>query len=43
MTDNQRKIKTELILGDCLKEMPKLPDKSIDMILCDLPWSVNFV
>lgn len=38
MTDNQRKIKTELILGDCLKEMSKLPDKSIDMILCDLPY-----
>ena len=25
--------------GDCLEEMKKIPDKSIDMILCDLPYS----
>ena len=24
--------------GDCLKVMPDIPDKSIDMILCDLPY-----
>lgn len=24
--------------GDCLEIMPTLPDKSIDMILCDLPY-----
>lgn len=28
----------ELILGNCLKVMPKFADKSIDMILCDLPY-----
>ena len=22
---------------DCLLGMPKIPDKSVDMILCDLP------
>jgi len=27
----------KFIHGDCLEEMPKLADKSIDMILCDLP------
>jgi hypothetical protein len=27
----------DLRLGDCLVEMPKITDKSIDMILCDLP------
>ena len=27
----------KVIQGDCLEEMPKIPDKSIDMILCDLP------
>lgn len=27
-----------LILGDCLEEMQNIPDKSIDMILCDLPY-----
>jgi DNA modification methylase len=26
----------QVIEGDCLVEMPKIPDKSIDMILCDL-------
>lgn len=28
----------ELIQGDCLKAMDKIADKSIDMILCDLPY-----
>lgn len=27
--------------GDCLEIMPKLPDKSIDMILCDLPYGTT--
>lgn len=30
-------MKKEVIHGDCLIEMQKIPDKSIDMILCDLP------
>ena len=29
-----------LINGDCLVEMQKIPNKSIDMILCDLPYGV---
>ena len=29
-----------IICGDCLEEMKKLPDKSIDMILCDLPYPI---
>lgn len=29
-----------LINGDCLIEMAKIPDKSVDMILCDLPYEV---
>lgn len=29
----------KIIQGDCLIEMPKIPDKSIDMILCDLPYA----
>lgn len=32
--------KLKLIHGDCLVEMQKIPDKSIDMILCDLPYGV---
>jgi len=31
----------EIICGDCLIEMPKIPDKSIDMILCDLPYGTT--
>jgi DNA modification methylase len=28
----------KLIWGDCLKEMRKIPDGSVDMVLCDLPY-----
>ncbi|MEG1502472.1 MAG: site-specific DNA-methyltransferase [Synergistaceae bacterium] len=31
-----------LIQGDCLIEMQSIPDKSIDMILCDLPYGVTY-
>lgn len=30
-----------LIHGDCLTEMATIPDKSIDMILCDLPYGTT--
>lgn len=29
---------TQLLQGDCLKLMKDIPDKSIDMVLCDLPY-----
>lgn len=31
----------KLILGDCLEEMKKMPDKSVDLILCDLPYGTT--
>jgi len=31
----------KVIHGDCLEVMPTLPDKSIDMILCDLPYGTT--
>ena len=31
----------KLIHGDCLQEMKNIPDKSIDMILCDLPYGTT--
>ena len=31
----------ELLHGDCLELMKDIPDKSIDMILCDLPYQVT--
>jgi hypothetical protein len=27
-----------LLNGDCLEEMKKVPDKSVDLIICDLPY-----
>ena len=31
-----------LIQGDCLEVLKKIPDKSIDLILCDLPYGTTF-
>lgn len=33
-------LKMKLIHGDCLIEMRNIPDKSVDAIICDLPYSV---
>lgn len=33
--------KIELIQGNCLKKMKDIPDGSIDMILCDLPYGTT--
>lgn len=33
--------KYELYQGNCLEIMKNIPDKSIDMILCDLPYSIT--
>ena len=33
--------KIELYQGDCLEIMKQIPDKSIDMILCDLPYGTT--
>lgn len=31
----------KLLQGDCLELMECIPDKSIDMILCDLPYGTT--
>ena len=31
----------QIIHGDCLEEMKHIPDNSIDMILCDLPYGTT--
>ena len=31
----------KLLNNDCLKAMKNIPDKSIDMILCDLPYGTT--
>jgi site-specific DNA-methyltransferase (adenine-specific) len=32
---------TKLLLGDCLERMKEIPDKSVDMVLCDLPYGIT--
>ena len=34
-------MKIDLYQGDCLKVMKQIPDKSVDMILCDLPYGTT--
>jgi site-specific DNA-methyltransferase (adenine-specific) len=33
--------KIELIQGDCLEKMKDIPDGSVDMVLCDLPYGTT--
>jgi len=33
--------KQEILLGDCLELMKELPDNSVDLILCDLPYGTT--
>jgi DNA modification methylase len=33
--------RSKIILGDCLEEMELIPDKSIDMVLADLPYGTT--
>lgn len=33
--------KIELFQGDCLEIMKNIPDKSVDMVLCDLPYGTT--
>ena len=34
---------TELYCGDCLEIMPSVPEKSVSLILCDLPYGTSVV
>ena len=31
----------KIIQGDCLEKMKEIEDKSVDMILCDLPYGTT--
>jgi len=35
------KIQNSILHGDCIEVMPAIPDKCIDMILCDLPYGIT--
>jgi len=34
-------MENKIIQGDCLEVMKDIPDKSVDMILCDLPYGIT--
>lgn len=39
--DQLDEVINRLIEGDCLEQMPIIPDNSVDMILCDLPYGMT--
>lgn len=41
MENGIRRFVNKVIEGDCLKVMPGIPDKSVDMVLCDLPYGTT--
>ncbi|MEI9961321.1 MAG: site-specific DNA-methyltransferase [Limisphaerales bacterium] len=41
MIDVSPFMESQVIEGDCLNVMPEIPDESIDMILCDLPYGTT--
>lgn len=41
MENNIQDFINKVIEGDCLNVMPNIPDKSVDMILCDLPYGTT--
>lgn len=41
ITEKQPELDTNIINGDCLIEMKAIKNKSIDMILCDLPYGMT--
>lgn len=41
MENNIQEFVNKVIEDDCLNVMPNIPDKSVDMILCDLPYGTT--
>ena len=41
MTDVPQDMDHSILCGDCLEVMPAIPDRCVDMILCDLPYGVT--
>lgn len=31
----------KLLQGDCMELLPEIPDKSVDLVLCDLPYGIS--
>lgn len=41
VVNNRAEFLSKLMLGDCLESMKEIPDKSVDLILCDLPYGTT--
>lgn len=41
MTKDIKSFENQIFEADCLDIMPQIPDKSVDMILCDLPYGTT--
>ena len=41
MESNIQDFINKVFEDDCLKVMPNIPDKSVDVILCDLPYGTT--
>jgi len=40
-TDDVKTDNLTLLLGDCIERMKEIPDDSVDLILCDLPYGTT--
>lgn len=38
---NREDVENRILAGDCLELLPQLPEDSIDMVLCDLPYGTT--
>lgn len=41
LTIKNKQFINKVLYGDCLEWMPQIEDKSVDMILCDLPYGIS--
>lgn len=42
MPVEEQKMSVKLMNGDCLERMKEIPDASVDMVLCDPPYGIDF-
>lgn len=40
-TEDYKSEQVTLLYGDCLSRMKEIPDDSIDLVLCDLPYGTT--
>ncbi len=40
--DSVKSLENQIVLGDCIELLPKLPENSVDLIATDPPYEINF-